>query len=159
MLLASRELMREAAAHAGQPADLEEFLGASAPCSDIDLADPQTVFDVVADTEVGEQAVALEHHAHVPAVRRQFQYGFAADEHVSSVDRFETGEDAQSRRLAVARRAEEADHAAGLDVDVEVLEHLGAAIGLVHVLEAHGLGLVRLLGARGRWSSAVQRWS
>src|SRR5699024_9476084 len=137
LLLTAGELMREARAHAGPAADLEELIAALLPRRGIDLADAQTVFDVVGDAEVGEQAVALEDHAHVPPVRRQPQHGLPADEDIAAVDGFEPGEDAQCGRLPAARGAEEADHAAGFDVDAEIAQHRGGAVGLVDALEAH----------------------
>ncbi len=71
-----------------------------------------------------EQAVGLEHHAHVALVR-----GHPADVLATDGDRarrglVEAGEDPQRGGLAAARRAEQGDQFAGFDVQGEPVERL-----------------------------------
>src|SRR4029453_3390593 len=71
--------------------------------------------DVVADVEMGEQRVILEHHVHGALV-----WWFPRDVSAAQLDAapgrwLETADHAQGRRLAAARRTEEREELAGLD--------------------------------------------
>src|SRR5262249_22682765 len=61
----------------------------------------------VGDSEVGEQGVVLENHVHGTAVRRNADHRSAAYPHIAFAWLLETGDEAQRRRLAAARWAEQ----------------------------------------------------
>ena len=102
------------------------------------------------DVEVGEQAVALEHHAHVALVGRRAEHVAAVDEHRPRVGALEPGGDAQRGRLAAPRRAEQADQLARLHRQVERLERDGSAERLADRLVAEREATVRSLQAERR---------
>ena len=68
---------------------------------------------------VAEQRVVLEHEADVALADAARQRVVAVEQHLSLVRPFEAGDDAQQRRLAGARRAEQRNQLAGLDVQVD----------------------------------------
>ncbi len=78
--------------------------------------------DVVVHGHVREQRVGLEDHADIALVRLQRALVLAVDDERAAGRRFEAGDHAQDGRLAAARRSEEGDEFALLDVHVEVLE-------------------------------------
>ena len=72
LLLAARHLVRVSLGHRRQLHQFQHLADAAMcarPCRCLRVRKP--VLDVALDGEVGEQAVALEHHAHVALVRRQ----------------------------------------------------------------------------------------
>jgi hypothetical protein len=73
---------------------------------------PQPETDVLQGVHVREQAVALEHHAHVPLGGRHRGDVGAVDEHVAGVRGLEPGHDPQRGGLPAARRAEKGDELA-----------------------------------------------
>jgi hypothetical protein len=66
---------------------------------------------------VGEQAVGLEHHAHVALAGRHWGDVAAVDQQLAAGRLFEPGDDAQRRRLAAAARSEQRDQLARLDLE------------------------------------------
>src|SRR6185369_6504397 len=66
------------------------------------------------------QRIALEHHAHVAAMRRQRLDGLAVEADRAGGRRLEAGEQHQGRRLARARRAEQGQELAGFDLQVQL---------------------------------------
>ena len=63
------------------------------------------------DRHVRIERVALEHHGDVAVARLQPRDVAIADQHAPAGRQFEPGEDAQRRRLAAARRAEQGQEA------------------------------------------------
>ena len=112
LLLAARELGRELGAAARQADELQQLVDARRRRRLGDLAVDQAVGDVVGDREVGKQRVRLEDDAVVALGRRQHRDVAPALEDAAGGLRLEAGDDAQQRRLAAARRAEEADELA-----------------------------------------------
>ena len=107
--------------------------------------------DVLQRRHVREEVEALEHHADVAALRRHLLVGevvqvpallavaheVAVDPDAAAVDRLELVDAAQERRLARARRPEQADDLAAVHVEVDALEHLGAVEALHDVEGPH----------------------
>jgi hypothetical protein len=89
---------------------------AAAPPGRARLAHPQPERHVVQRGHVGEQAVALEHHAHVPPGRLDPGDVPVVDDHRPAVGGLEPGYDAQRRGLAAPGRTEQADELAGGDL-------------------------------------------
>ena len=95
--------------------------------------------DVVEHGQVREQAVRLEHHAHVALVGGHPGEVLAADRRrVPDVGLVEAGQDAQRGGLAAARRAEQRDQLAGFDVQGEPVERLDVAVDPGQVVEFDG---------------------
>ena len=79
-------------------------------CGISDLLYPlrfQRESDIFEHGHVGIKRVALEDHGDFPRPRRQIVHHFAADEQLAFRGRFETGDHAQQRALAAARRSEQ----------------------------------------------------
>ena len=94
-----------------------------------------------------EQRVRLEHHGHLALVDRHAGDVLAADHDAAALNILEAGERAQRSGLAAAGAAEQHDHFAGLDVQVEVVEraHGGTGVDLDDV--THLDGAAAALGA------------
>ena len=88
-----------------------------------------------ATRQVRVERVALEHHRDVAVLRRHVVDDAAADRDRAVGDRLEARDHPQRGRLAAARRADEDEELAVLDVEREVL----------HGVEAVGIDLVDLL--------------
>ncbi len=90
------------------------------------LADRQ--LDVLGDRQRGEQRAALEHDAVAPLDREQLAIRLPRDLHALDADRarhrlLQAEHRAQQHRLAAARAADDAEHLARLDVEVEAVMH------------------------------------
>ena len=83
--------------------------------------------DVVEGREVRVQRIELEHERGVALLRRQLVDAPPADADLARVDALQPGERAQGGRLAAARRAEQHDELAVLDVQVELADHVVGA--------------------------------
>jgi hypothetical protein len=101
----------------GQPHHVQQIAGPVAPLARADLAHAQPEGHVVERGHVREQAVALEHHAHVPPGGRHRRDVLAVDHDRTGVGRLEPGHDAQRGRLAAAGRAEQRHELAGRHLD------------------------------------------
>ena len=97
------------------------------------LAQPQPEPDVVRDGEVRVERVVLEHHRDVPVLRREVVHDAIADRHRPVGDVLEPRDHPQRRRLAAARRADEHEELAVLDVQREVLH--GVHVALVDLVD------------------------
>ena len=72
--------------------------------------------DVFAHAHMRVERVVLEDHGDVTILRRQVVGAGAADMDVAAIRMFEPGDQAQQRGLAAARRADDDDELARLDV-------------------------------------------
>ena len=129
LLLAAGQFARQAGGeifelHQGE--HLRHPLGDSVP---LPAAHLQPEGDVAEDIEMGEQGVALEHDAHLAAMRRQSEDAGAIHPDVTAARRHEAGDHAQGRGLAAAGGAEQHDHLAGrhLEGDIGDRQMLGKA--------------------------------
>ena len=140
LLLAAGELVGVVPGVVGEADELEHLLGARRALRRAHLAHPQAELDVAAGVHVGEQAVGLEHHPHVAAVRGHVGDVAAADHHAPAVGAVEAAEQPQRRRLAAARRAEQREQLARGDVEVELVERGERAEAARQPVEVHGDG-------------------
>ena len=115
--------------------------------------------DVVRHRHVREQRVGLEHHVGRPLPGRHRRHVLAVDQDPAGGRRLEAGEHPQQRGLAAARRAQQGEELALVDVEadivdgVDVAELLGDVLDLDERLGARvlpGLDAVALVGARPR---------
>ena len=104
-------------------------------------------FHVLQGGHVREKRVGLEHHGHLALVDRHAGDVLAADHDAAALDVFEAGERAQRGGLAAAGAAEQHDHFAGLDVQVEVVERVNGGAGVDLDDVAHLDGAAAALGA------------
>ena len=81
--------------------------------------------DVLRHRHVRIERVGLEHHGDVALRRVQLVDARAVDADLALGDRLQPGDHVEQRRLAAARRADQHEEAALLDVEVDALEHLG----------------------------------
>ena len=137
LLLPAGELRRAAGFVAGQ---FDAGQRGGDPLGDLRLreaAHPQAEGDVLGDGAVREQGIGLEDHAHVPLVYRHVGDVTTADEDAALIDRLETGDHPQGRRLAAAGRAEQREEFARTDVERHVIDRSDdPVIGLRHRIEA-----------------------
>ena len=120
----------------GQLDELERLAYAPVALAAGDLARRERVLDVARHRHVREQRVALEDEADVALVRRQRVDDLLAQRHAAAPVLDEARDDVQRRRLARAARAEQGDELAGLGLERDAVEHLGAAEPDREVLDA-----------------------
>ena len=122
LLLAARELRRPPREHRLEPEMGADLSGLSAPLRLRDLLDLERVGDVVDDGHVRVERVVLEDHGDVAGARGQPRHVSVADHDRAGGRRLEPGERPQQRRLPAARRTEEREELAVLDLDVELVD-------------------------------------
>jgi hypothetical protein len=137
LLLAARELVRVLLGLAGQAHHVEQFAGPVAPLRGARLAHPQPEAHVVQRGHVREQAVALEHHAHVTPGGRHRGNVLAVDEDLARVGRLEARDDAQGRGLAAAGGTKQRDKLTGCHLDREPVQGPGRSERAAQVLQQH----------------------
>jgi len=82
---------------------------------------------------VGKEREVLEHQAKAALVNRHVGNVLTFDEHLAAFGLFQSGDDAQQRRLAAAGRAKQADDLAGGHVKAHVAQQRRAAVRFVQV--------------------------
>ena len=92
--------------------------------------------DVLRHRHVRIERVALEHHRHVALARLLRGDVGAVHRHRAGAHRLQAGEDAQRRRLARARGAEQDEELARPDLEVDAVQHRGRAVALDDALRA-----------------------
>ncbi len=117
LLLTAGQLVRVLLRLRRQADHVQQLSGPRAPLARGQLAHPQPEGDVVERGHVREEAVALEHHAHVTPGGRHRQHVLAVDEDRSGVRRLEARHYAQRRRLAAAGGSEQCDELARGDLE------------------------------------------
>ncbi len=151
MLLATREFDRVAVALVGQADASEQFQGFFVRLFGRTLEHLAWPFDdVLQHGHVRKQVETLEHHAGGQALAGDLRlvefvqlvaddpvtHQFAVDPEAALVDFFQLVDAAQQSAFAGAGRADDAQHFALLDFDVDVLERVEMVVVLV---QAHGL--------------------
>jgi hypothetical protein len=91
------------------------------------------------------ERVALEHHRHVALARLLGGDVGAVHRHRAGAHRLQAGEDAQRRRLARARGAEQDEELARPDLEVDAVQHRRRAVALDDALQLHARGHARAL--------------
>ena len=100
-----------------------------------DLLFPQGEGHVFKHVQMREQGVALEYGVDVALMGRQAVDVLPHKDNVAAVRGLKTADDAQQRRLAAARRAQQGDKLVVIDVEVDVVEHDLAVKGFCDVLD------------------------
>ena len=98
------------------------------------VAHAQAVGGVVPHRHPGKDRLALEHHG----ILRPFGARRRVDLDRAGGRGLEPGEDAQQRRLAAARRADDHEELARLDVDRDAVDGDELAEGLLQIADADG---------------------
>ncbi len=92
--------------------------------------------DVVADVEMREQRVVLEHQAHSPLLRGERVSGsghrLASDQHRALVERLDPGDQTQDGALAATRGPEQAGYPPGLQRETRSAHDCARAIAARH---------------------------
>ena len=103
------------------------------------VADAQAEGDVLEDGHVTEEGVMLKDETDVAITDARVGDVLVLVEHGAAVGDLETGDDAQERRLAGARRAEEGEQRAARDLDAQMVEcdEVAEALGHVFDTDAH----------------------
>ena len=101
----------------------------------------QRELDVVGHRHVAEQRVVLEHEADLALACADVRDVAAVQDDAAVVDRRQARDRAQQRALAAARRAEQHEQLAFLDLRRDVADGRGAAEFLRYLLESDGHGL------------------
>jgi hypothetical protein len=136
LALPARELRRIALAEALQAGQLEQLVRAPARVGLGHAAHVEPERDVVLDGEVAEQRVVLEHEADRAHARVQVGRRLAVEPHLARVRRLEPGQDAQDRALAAARRPEQRDERAVLDLEADVVDGDEVAEAFVEMFDS-----------------------
>src|SRR5271169_4666252 len=133
---------------------VHQLPGPLAPLGGALLAHPEPERHVVERVHVREQAVALEHHAHVPLGRGYWRDVLAVDQDRPGVRVLEAGHDAQGCGLTAAGRAEQRDELAGCDLQRQPVQRPGRPERAAQALQRHArpAGPGRLPDAVGRGS-------
>jgi hypothetical protein len=144
LLLAARELRREAAAAARQAHQAEQLVDARGDPGPSLAPVHQAIRHVLRHRQVGEQRIRLEHDPVVASRRRRHRDVPPGLHDAPGALRLQPGDDAQQGRLAAARRAQEADELALADRQVDAAERIEGAEALADAAErevgvvAHG---------------------
>ena len=100
------------------------------------LAQAQAERDVVGDRQVRVERVVLEDHRDVAILRGEVVHDALADRDRPVADLLEAGDHAQRGRLAAARRSDEDEELAVLDVERQVLHGVDSSVvELVHFFQ------------------------
>lgn len=140
MLLAAGKLARVGVALVGQADAVQQFFCLGARFAGLALLHFQRAEQqVVEHAHMGEQVVALEHHAHILAhlapIRVFSQQLLAGKPQAAAMGCFQAVEAAQQRAFATAAGTEDHHHFAALHTQVDALEHLLVAEELIETPE------------------------
>jgi hypothetical protein len=139
LLLAAREFARVTMGQGFQARRRQNRLQLAVCDSLVELPDFQAIGHVLGHRHVRPQRIALEDHRHVAAFRRH-RAGrrgehLAADHDFACRGLDEARDQPQGRRLAAARRAEQADELAMLDAQRHAVDRDGVAVVLGEALQ------------------------
>jgi hypothetical protein len=97
----------------------------------------EAVGNVRFDGQIGEQRVGLEQNPVVAGLRGEVRDVAIAEVQLAAVLFFQTGDAAQQRGLAAARRAEQAHQLTGGDVEGDVIQRGESAEAFLHAAHFH----------------------
>ena len=139
LALPARELRRVAI---GQPVQLHEREQRVHATLDLGLIGsaaarhhPQPEGDVLEDRHVVEERIVLENEAHATRLRIGMGGVLAMEQHATAVGHFQSGDDAQQRRLARSGRPQQRHQRTRRDLQGDVVADHGLAEALVQVLD------------------------
>jgi hypothetical protein len=128
LLLAARQVRRQAIGELGQPHLLHHLIDGLVALRPGLPAHPKRKGDVIAYRQMRKQRVGLEHHRRPPLDRRQPHDVLAADHDFAGGRIFVPCDHAQDRGLAAAGGTEEAAIGAVRDLQIDAVDHIGHAI-------------------------------
>ncbi|MCY1366625.1 hypothetical protein D9M69_535290 [compost metagenome] len=104
------------------------------------LADLQAEGDVLAHAHGRVQRVGLEHHGDVPVLGAHAADVGVVDHDRAAADALQPGDAVHQGGFAAARRADQDEELAGVDLQLDVLQGVrqAAAVGLVHIAQFEG---------------------
>ena len=135
LLLAARQLARQALAEAAELDDVEEARDAGLDLGPAHAAGAQAVSHVFHHGHVREERVVLEDDADVALVGRQMIDRRAVDPHASGGLANEARDHAQKGGLAAARRSQQGHDLAGLDGERDAVDGQRLAVAHGQVLD------------------------
>ena len=155
LLLSARELADLAALQVTESDQRRVILDLLLNGLTVDLADLQTVGNVIKHGHVRDQRVVLEHHADVPLFDRNVRDILPADDHAAGIRVLQTGNDPQQRRLSAAGRSQKRQKMFILYLEAQVVEDFILSEGLRNVLNEYlrHYSFSPLLGAPNSWSA------
>ena len=136
LLLAAGELRRFSRQQLGQADARRRFAHPPIDLGGLDAAGAQRKGDVVEDGEMRIQRVVLKDHRDVAARRLELVDAAIADPDFTGVERFESGQQPQQRRLAAARRPEQDEALARFHVEADPIDGVVRAEPFGDALEA-----------------------
>ncbi|MCY1425180.1 hypothetical protein D9M71_409630 [compost metagenome] len=136
LALAAGQLVRVALGKLLQLHQCQHLGGALAAVLAADLLHAQAEGDVLLHGHVGEQRIALEHHADSAFLRAERYQVVAVQEDLAAVDRGQPGNATQQGGFTATGRAEQGDEFAAFNLAVDVAEHGGIGIRLLQVFDA-----------------------
>ena len=99
----------------------------------VGLSQLQRKAHVVVDGHVWIERIVLKDHGYIALFRRHVVDDAPADRDLAARDILETGDHAQQRGFAAARRADQHHEFAVLDIDIDAMDDRRRSIGLAHV--------------------------
>ena len=138
LLLAAGKLRRAAVGQFGEADQRQRFLHAPVDLCARQAALLQTEGNVAEHRHMRPQRVALEDQPDIALPGRQRGDVDAIELHLSRVCLGEAGDQAQQRRLAAARGAEEGEELARLYREVDALQHMRGTVGEVDPADVDG---------------------
>ena len=154
LLLAAGELVD---APLGEPVELHGRERALDPLAHVALRHtphPQGEGDVPGHRHVREQRVVLEHHPHVPPVRRHPDDLPVTEADAAVVGAGETRQHHQQGGLAGTGRSEQGDEFPAPDFEIDMVERVNVAVGLGDLADVNGQRPARP-GLTGHWLSVA----
>ncbi len=127
--------------HAGQPHELQTFLGLL-PCFRLAQSGGlQAISDIVERRHMREKRVGLENHRDIALIGRQHGHILVADQNATGRRMFEPRQHAQRRRFAATGGTEKCHQRAGFDGERKVGDGGEGAECLADILKGDGAGL------------------
>ena len=151
LALATGQLLRVTTGEVIQLNQLQHFLDPLLGFAAFDLLHALAEGDVLLHGHIGEQRVALEHHADAALLRGNGHQVLAVEQNLPAIDPGQAGDTTQQGGFAAAGRAEQGDEFTLGDLAVDVAENRGIAVALVQALNTqitHDFSLFRRLAAQ-----------
>ena len=135
LALAARHRLGQAVEKFGELQDLGGLANAPVDLGLAFLGDLHAEGHVVVDGHMRIERIGLEHHGDAALRRRHVVDHLAGDLEFAGGDLLEPGDGPQQRRLSAARRADEDDELARFDVEVDAVQNVQIAVGLLDLPE------------------------
>ena len=135
LLLPARQFVRLAPLEPGEVDQFQRRRDLAVAALPVEPVQPEA--HVIADVQVREQRVVLEHHPAAPPRGRQRRHVLALDREASRVRELEPGEQAQHGRLAAPRRPEQRHDLTARDLERHGADRHRVRPLLPHAVERH----------------------